>query len=278
MSNVFSLSDLKGHEDDSNDDVDDKDKRDRQTYYAGGAKSGVAIVGPNKDSNSAASVADKLFDGSHHSDKDRKVALNPGETLMHVTVTLYSDSLTYKLDEAEPVRLTFEQQECAEFITDLMNDKLPQELRAVRAKDGSVPVFDFEIIDKRKESMKVAPPEPKKPATFTGEAHSTGGTDNAGVAFGACGLQPVTVDGSKPCTNVQVRLPNGRRVVGKFNPNEHTIADLRRFIDTNPQSAPVVTGKTYEIVAALPPRPLTDLSQSLQDAKLCNAAVNVRIC
>ena len=96
--------------------------------------------------------------------------------------------------------------------------------------------------------------------------------------FGACGMEPVTVDGSKPCTNVQVRLPNGRRVVGKFNQTEHTIRDLRRFIDTNPQSAQVVTGHTYEIVAALPPRPLTDLAQTLQDAKLCNAAVNVRIC
>ena len=90
-------------------------------------------------------------------------------------------------------------------------------------------------------------------------------------------MNAVVVDGSKPCTNIQIRLPNGRRVVGKFNQNEHTIADLRRFIDSNPQSSPVVTGKTYEIVAALPPRPLTDLSQTLQDAKLCNAAVNVRI-
>jgi len=159
-----------------------------------------------------------------------------------------------------------------------MNDKLPQVLRAVRAKDGTVPLFDFEITDKRKEKASSEKPPEKKQKSFTGEAHSTGGTDKASLGFGACGLSPVTVDGSKPCTNIQVRLPNGRRVVGKFNQNEHTIADLRRFIDTNPQSAAVVNGKTYEIVAALPPRPLTDLTQTLQDAKLCNAAVNIRIC
>ena len=95
--------------------------------------------------------------------------------------------------------------------------------------------------------------------------------------FGSCGLDPIAVDPSKPCTNVQVRLPNGKRAVGKFT-TTHTVADLRRFIDTHPVCAPVVTGRTYEIVAALPPRPLTALDQSLADAHLCNSAVNVRLC
>ena len=87
----------------------------------------------------------------------------------------------------------------------------------------------------------------------------------------------MAVDSAAQTASVQVRLPNGTRVVGKFNVT-HTVRDLRRFIDTSPQCAPLVTGRSYELVAALPPRPLTNLDESLQAAKLCGASVNVRLC
>jgi len=282
MSNVFSFSDLRGREDDGSDDErrdsggDEREKRDRQTYYAGGTKSGVAIVGPNKDPSGA--PTDAFFEEARKASTGAKIVPQPGETVMKVQVLFFADHLTYQVEDNESISLNYTDEDGREFCEALKNDKLPQVMRAIRAKDGSVPLFDFTVIDKRREQTR--PPEPivQKPATFTGEAHSTGSNEGAGMMFGACGLTPVTIDSSKPCTNIQVRLPNGRRVVGKFNQTEHTISDLRRFIDTNPQSAQIVTGHTYEIVAALPPRPLTDLTQTLQDAKLCNAAVNIRIC
>ena len=161
MSHVFSLSDLKGRDEDSDERMDDRDKRDRQTYYAGGTKSGVAIVGPNKDQK----ATDELFNGSR-SGQATKIAPKAGETVMHVLVEVYPDYLTYKLDDAEPVKMEGGQEETLEFVEALSHDKLPQVLRAVRAKDGSVPLFDFEVIDKRKETS--APPPEKKPTTFTG--------------------------------------------------------------------------------------------------------------
>jgi len=276
MSKVFSLSDLKGRDGDEDDGVDEKDKLARQTYYAGGTKSGVAIVGPNKRSNETPS--DDFFKSARQAEKENKIVPKEGETVMNVLVVFYADCLTYKVEENEEIRLPYSDEDGKEFCEALSNDKLPKVMRAIRAKDGSVPLFDFKVVDKRKEPFHRPEPKVEKPATFTGVAHSTGSNEGTGMMFGACGLEPVVTDSSKPCTNIQIRLPNGRRVVGKFNQTEHTIAHLRRFIDTNPQSVPIVTGHTYEIVAALPPRPLTDTTQTLQDAKLCNAAVNIRLC
>lgn len=162
------MSDLRGRDDDDGGD-DDRDKRDRQTYYAGGTKSGVAVVGPNKDSSSA--PTDAFFEEARKSEQREKIVPQPGETVMKVTVTFFADCLTYKVEDGETMRLTYTDEDGKEFCEAIKNDKLPQVMRAIRAKDGSVPLFDFTLVDNRKEPMN--PPEPKvvKPATFTGLFH-----------------------------------------------------------------------------------------------------------
>ena len=270
MAHVVSLSDLRDKE------QQDGGGLDRQTYYAGGAKSGVAIVGPDRSERSTPS--DSLFEDARRAGEQAAVEKREGETVLHVTAVFYADRMEYRVEEQESVLLAYESDEAKDFQEALRGGKLPAVLRAVRAKDGSVPLFDFTLIDKRAERYEAPKAKQEAPApSFTGAAHTTGGSSEGALAHGACGLEPVVVDASAPTTSVQVRLPNGRRVVGKFNV-AHTVRDLRRFIDTHAQAAPVVAGHSYELVAALPPRPLTDLSETLQAAKLCNASVNVRLC
>ena len=45
-----------------------------------------------------------------------------------------------------------------------------------------------------------------------------------------CDQASLNVDASAAVTQVQIRLPDGKRLVAKLNQEGHTVADLRRFV------------------------------------------------
>jgi len=78
------------------------------------------------------------------------------------------------------------------------------------------------------------------------------------------------VDESLPTTRVQVRLANGTRLVSRFNPTQ-TVADLRHFVR---MAQPAALGdRSFVLMTTFPNRVIEDETQTLEAAKLCNAAV-----
>lgn len=81
-------------------------------------------------------------------------------------------------------------------------------------------------------------------------------------------LGPV-VDSSSPTTSVQLRLADGTRMVSRFNLN-HTIRDIHAFIDASRPGGP----RNYQLQAmGFPPKQLTDLNQTIEQAGIANSVV-----
>lgn len=79
----------------------------------------------------------------------------------------------------------------------------------------------------------------------------------------------LVVDETVPTTSIQIRLADGTRLVAKFN-HHHTVNDIRAFIDSSRPGAPV----NYQLqTMGFPPKPLTDLSQTIEQAGLANSVV-----
>ncbi|KAI3456508.1 hypothetical protein Pfo_013171 [Paulownia fortunei] len=79
----------------------------------------------------------------------------------------------------------------------------------------------------------------------------------------------LVVDRSLPSTSIQLRLADGTRMVAHFN-HHHTIADIRSFIDA---SRPGGSGSYQLQTVGFPPKILTDLTQTIEQAGLLNSVV-----
>lgn len=79
----------------------------------------------------------------------------------------------------------------------------------------------------------------------------------------------LSVDESLPSTAIQLRLADGTRMIARFN-THHTISDIRAFIDA---SRPGAT-RTYQLQTVdFPPKQLTDMTQTIEQAGLANSVV-----
>lgn len=109
--------------------------------------------------------------------------------------------------------------------------------------------------------------------TFTGQGRRL--SDSATVQTPVPSSKPVRpqseLDESKPVTSIQIRLGDGSRLVGKFN-TTHTVADIRSFILKSKPSLK----SPFQLVTSFPPKPLSDDSQTVEEAGLLNAAISVK--
>lgn len=124
--------------------------------------------------------------------------------------------------------------------------------------------------------------EPEKPrhVPFRGVGRTLGSTNEAAgepiqTTTGASLITaPVpamglVVDGSQPVTSIQLRLADGTRMVSRFN-HHHTIRDVRAFIDA---SRPGGT-RSYQLqTMGFPPKQLSDLDQTIEQAGIANSVV-----
>jgi UBX domain-containing protein 1 len=82
-------------------------------------------------------------------------------------------------------------------------------------------------------------------------------------------LTGLVVDESLPSTSIQLRLADGTRMVSRFN-HHHTIRDIRDFIDASRPGG--VT--TYQLLTmGFPPKQLSDLDQTIEQAGIANSVV-----
>lgn len=119
----------------------------------------------------------------------------------------------------------------------------------------------------------------KRRATFQGVGRTLGSTSNAEQvesigavsSFDAAPTPSVglVVDQSQPSTSIQLRLADGTRMVSRFN-FQHTIRDIRGFIDASRPGGP----RSYQLqTVGFPPKQLSDLDQTIEQAGLANSVV-----
>jgi UBX domain-containing protein 1 len=82
-------------------------------------------------------------------------------------------------------------------------------------------------------------------------------------------LVGLIVDTSVPTTSIQLRLADGTRMVSRFN-FYHTISDIRAFIDASRPGGQ----RNYQLqMMGFPPKQLTDLNDTVEQAGIANSVV-----
>lgn len=83
----------------------------------------------------------------------------------------------------------------------------------------------------------------------------------------------LVVNQSQPSTSIQLRLADGTRMVAHFN-HHHTVAHIRSFINASRPGGPT----SYQLqTVGFPPKILTDLTQTIEQAGLLNSVVVQRL-
>ncbi len=100
----------------------------------------------------------------------------------------------------------------------------------------------------------------KKFQAFVGGGTSLGTVKSEGLGVN----KNVTfhVDKNQPTTNINFRLYNGENLTQEFNLT-HTISDIFAFVS----SVAPVSG-SFQLIEGFPPKPLTDMNKTVDQAKL----------
>jgi UBX domain/SEP domain len=113
---------------------------------------------------------------------------------------------------------------------------------------------------------------PRRPA-FQGTGNRLDGGDGASTSGPAPPMsQPVTTwegpDESKPMTSIQIRMPDGSRLVGKFNLDQK-IHEIRAFV----AAARPTDKKAYSMLSGYPLAPIPDESLTIEEGGLKGSVV-----
>ncbi|XP_050698175.1 NSFL1 cofactor p47-like isoform X2 [Eriocheir sinensis] len=184
----------------------------------------------------------------------------------------------------------------AEFLNSIRRSEVPLELIR-EARGGEVYI---NMADHRHEDY--APPKVSLRA-FSGAGHTLGslaptvvgqqrdlgasGGTSGGASGGASSqaAQPqdsrslqqtaqeaLKVDETLPVTSIQLRMPDGSRLVARMN-HTHTVGDIRHFVQT---VQPTYHTTDYGLMTTFPFAELTNLSQTVSEAKLLNSAIVIK--
>jgi UBX domain-containing protein 1 len=192
-------------------------------------------------------------------------ALQQPEPVIH-NIVFWSNG--FSVDDG-PLR-KLDDPENASFLDSIRKSECPKELEP---EDKTAPVHVN--LMRRDEKM---PEREKLKVSFQGVGRTLGGASSStapsqsnltDVAAVASASQSLVVDETLPSTSIQLRLADGTRVVAKFN-NHHTVNDIRAYIDSSRPG----NGISYTLqVMGFPPKPLTDPSQTIDQAGLANSVV-----
>lgn len=291
-SRVRTLADLNRGSDHDHGSGSDSDTP--QEYYTGGEKSGIAVQGPPKKGNDVDSIFDQARQVAvdapalHSSSSSRSFtgtgrlllsgeqvmsAPPPPEDIVH-NITFWRNGFTVN---DGPLR-SLGDPENGPFMQSIMRSECPKELEpADRRTQVRV------NLSKREGDF----PEPEvRQVSFQGAGRTLGSSSSSTETSAAvdrttaaAAAPPLTtaptpsvgliVNGELPSTSIQLRLADGTRMVARFN-YHHTISDIRAFIDASRPGSP----RTYTLqTVGFPPKQLTDVSQTIEDAKLANSVV-----
>jgi UBX domain-containing protein 1 len=151
--------------------------------------------------------------------------------------------------------------ENAEFLTSLARGLTPRELVDESSGGGSVSVG---LIDKRSEEYIPQFQSFSGAGASLGDTTTSLGTDGiVDPSHAVVATAPPLLDESQPTTSIQVRLMTGKRLVLKVNLSSPVLVLAQHIGGSEP----------YRLVSGFPPRPLTDLSKTVEDCGLAGAQV-----
>lgn len=265
------------------------DDDEPQEYYTGGEKSGMLVQDPSKRNDvdaifeqarqrGASQGLPPPFDDQSSSSRSFTGTgrLLTGETVPSAApqqpvrilhdINLWNNG--FSVDDG-PLRY-YDDPANADFLESLKMSQCPRELEPA---DRSTPVH-VSVIKKLEDYR-----EPVRPrSAFQGVGRTLGGgpsTDESSAvpaptlaAPSASRPMGIVVDDSQPFTSIQLRLADGTRMVARFNMH-HTVGDIRSFIDASRPGAAV----PYQLQTGFPPKKLTDLTQTVEEAGLANSVI-----
>lgn len=232
--------------------------RNRFNLHSGGAKTDEEY---EKDSKSFAGSGHRLGD-TNATGPSRPTVQGQPERLKKV-VTFYRQGFVV----ADGPLRSYSDPANHQFLKDVQEGYVPRELEAEAAGRE----LETELVDCKNEDYT----EPERPRynAFGGSGHSLGATPTPAEAA----APPMKssgnfqLDANAPTISVQVRFHDGSKATAKLN-TTHTIMDLRAWIE---QQKPI--SQAYDLMLAFPPKPLSDLNQTVQAAGLAGAAVNQKL-
>jgi len=233
---------------------DDKKKDKKRTEsYIGGEKSGLAVENPDS--------VDDIVKRAQEDTKEIEGGSSRPKT--NCKITLYKQGFTIDDGPLRPYKDTENQK----FMADLKSGHIPEELRA-KHKEG----LDVGLEDKRTEEYKEPPPP--KYVEYSGQGTSLGGQaplSSVPETEHNMKAEPPKVDKSKPITRIQVRLHNGK--VQEIEVNMDT--KVSAIFDYVWCLAPV--NGEFQLIAGFPPKPLLDVSQTVEEAGLDDSKVTQKL-
>ncbi|KAG1327040.1 plant UBX domain-containing protein 4 [Cocos nucifera] len=267
----------------------DSDSDGPQEYYTGGEKSGMLVQDPSKGNYDVDSIFEQArqmgaMQGplEHPSSSSRSFTgtgrLLSSETVpsapqqpANVTHNIYFWSDGFTVNDG-PLR-SFDDPENTSFLESIRKSECPKELEPADRRS----MVHVNLI-RREERC----PEPVQCQTpFQGVGRTLGGGSSSdtpiseptpAAAASSTAASPsigLSVNDSLPSTSMQLRLADGTRMVARFN-THHTVADIRAFIDASrPGSV-----RTYRLQTVdFPPKQLTDVTMTIEQAGLANSVV-----
>ncbi|XP_021273908.1 plant UBX domain-containing protein 4-like [Herrania umbratica] len=270
----------------------DSDSDEAQDYYTGGEKSGMVIRDPSKHNDvdsifnqarqaGAVEGSDDYFRPSSSSTRSftGTARLLSGETLAPApppppevvthNVTFWRNGFT--VDDG-PLR-HLDDPANASFLESVMNSQCPKELEPT---DRSTKL-DLQLF--RRDENYTEPQ--RQQSAFQGVGRTLGSSSSPSLtaseptaSASSITTAPVpsmglVVDSSLPTTSIQLRLADGTRMVSRFN-YHHTIRDIRGFIDASRPGG----ARNYQLLTmGFPPKQLTDLDQTVEQAGIASSVV-----
>lgn len=235
----------------------------RQAFYAGGSEhSGQQIIGPNREG-----FVESLFRVAGQS-ADVMPSGSGGTSL---PIVFWRNGFT--IGDEEELH-SYGSADNSQFLECLKRGETPPELASRFRGSRNVDVNlvnkaqqDFKPTHRRQafsgEGRRLGAPSPE-----TIEEHPTVSSDSDKTD--ASGL---VVDESQPTTTIQVRLVDNTRLVVRANLS-HTVGDLVSHIRA---IRPQYSSTNFVLATTFPAKELTDLEQTISEAKLANASVLQKI-
>jgi UBX domain-containing protein 1 len=260
--------------------------RKQQEYFAGGApSSGVALVAapdsaeaPN-DSDLVSGIINKAKEGGEMQPANASSSFQGGGRRLGHTAGA-SPVVQTGVKEEKTIKIAFYKNgflvegedfkditvpENKAFLETLHRGIVPKEI-AQRYPNAAISIA---VADHHDEEYK----SPFK--AFQGTGNSLQPTSSSSAPstakptpMSSASAQAIVVDASLPVSVIPVQLLDGRRVEVSVNPGVHTVGALHSHV-----THLIQTAEGFQLwVRDMPPRRLTDVKQTLEDAK-CNKAV-----
>ncbi|KAK9014825.1 hypothetical protein V6N11_005963 [Hibiscus sabdariffa] len=268
----------------------DTDSDNPQEYYTGGEKSGMLVQDPSKNNevdeifNQARQLGaverplDQLNPSSSSTTFTGTGRLLSGETVSSVpqqpqtvvhNIVFWTNGFTVN---DGPLR-RLDDPENAHFLQSIRKSECPKELESADRRSS----VHVNLI---RRNEKYPEPEKKRQVAFQGVGRTLGTSSTSATAEPSVSSSPLNtapspspglvVDESLPTTSIQLRLADGTRMVARFN-FCNTVEDIRSFINASrPGSA-----TNYQLqLMGIPPKLLTDPTQTIEQADLANSVQN----